>query len=63
MQKSRVILPPKCECADHACPAHPGVNCQDFSQHVVRRVDFAGEPRVRFCDPCFEDAMESGLFG
>lgn len=63
MKPSRPVLPPRCECADHACPHHVGRDCADFSQHKAHRVDMEDRTGVLFCDPCFEDAMESGLFG
>lgn len=52
-----------CECADHACSAHTGKDCTAQATQTLTRVDFAGTPRVAFCDACASDAMESGVFG
>lgn len=63
-----VPLPKRCECSDRACPAHMGQHCDSAYQITATRIDaerWAGDKaaRVRFCEACYEDAMESGLFG
>jgi hypothetical protein len=56
-----------CQCADHGCPVHPGMDCARVAtreQHLVtlRRVDMDDRSGTRFCPPCAEDALASGLF-
>lgn len=51
-----------CDCADKECPAHKGETaCRTVGRTKwYRRVDMDGG--VRFCGPCADDALESGLF-
>ena len=51
-----------CECVDKGCRVHEGQECESKAQTTLRRVDFAGQPRVRFCNDCADDACESGVF-
>lgn len=51
----------RCECADHACPHHPGRDCAEKQVHGLYRVDMDGA-RVWFCEPCTDDALNSGVF-
>jgi hypothetical protein len=51
-----------CECADPMCPAHPSLNsCAHPSTRRLFRVDMMNA-RIRFCDGCADDALESGVF-
>lgn len=53
---------PTCECADKGCSAHEGIShCINKSVVEVRRIDYDGA-KVRFCEDCWNDAIESGVF-
>ena len=59
-EESRLGL---CECADLGCSTHTGIsNCNAKMVDVFYRVDMFDETGVAFCEPCGEDALESGLF-
>lgn len=52
-----------CECVDSACPAHRGIaRCIKPANATLIRSDMAGNPIVRMCDACVEDALASGVF-
>lgn len=55
----------QCECWDSGCKAGhlSGDVCESRATTTLRRIDLAGNPKVRFCAVCAEDAWESGLFG
>ena len=51
-----------CECFDKGCPAHPAISrCEHRHTQTLRRVDMENA-RVRFCAPCADDALASGVF-
>jgi hypothetical protein len=53
----------QCECSDPGCPEHEGKSeCTKQAKHMVRRIDFEGQPKCYFCQGCYEDAIESGVF-
>jgi len=62
----------RCECADPLCPTcrgehagtHRAVGVQGHPDHTVtlRRIDWAGEPTITFCEACAADALDSGVF-
>ncbi len=62
--KPRPKLP--CQCADHGCPVHRGTDCPAMLTMAegqrLFRVDMDDFGGTRFCGPCAEDAMESGLY-
>jgi hypothetical protein len=52
-----------CDCCDSGCPAHKGKSeCTNQATVSLRRIDFAGQPIVWFCNGCAEDALDSGVF-
>ncbi len=53
----------RCECCDTNCPAHKGQKCgSDATYHTLYRADMYDPIGTLFCEPCTEDALESGLF-
>lgn len=50
-----------CECTDPGCEYCAGV-CGEPAEVTLTRIDFAGEPAVRFCALCARDALASGVF-
>lgn len=52
----------ECECSDPGCPVHLSDPCPKRATTTLRRIDFADEPRVQFCNECAADAMDSGVF-
>lgn len=54
----------RCECCDPKCPAckRSAGRCERDATVLTVRSDLAGEPEVRFCAECAEDAIESGIF-
>ena len=66
MTKHRHGQKPKnpCECADKGCPAHRGKSsCDRAARFRMRRVDMEDRTGVLFCEPCADDAADSGVFG
>lgn len=53
----------KCECTDHACPAHSGQDCSYPATDRLWRSDMVDLTGTAFCAACAADAFESGLFG
>ena len=52
-----------CECYDKGCPAHQGeAECPHRALVTLRRIDWADQPRVRVCEHCALDMVESGVF-
>lgn len=52
-----------CECADHACPHHPGRDCSNVGVcSTLYRRDMADDTGTVFCASCSEDAWDSGLY-
>lgn len=53
----------KCECVDRGCKVHAGEFCITTGKTVVLyRIDMVDILGTDFCEPCAEDALESGLF-
>lgn len=53
----------KCECADTGCRVHPGEKCDKVTRtRILYRIDMEDYTGTRFCIPCTDDAMESGVF-
>ena len=52
-----------CECADHECPHHKGSDCEAPATEHLHRIDMEDITGVLFCEACYEDALESGVFG
>lgn len=52
-----------CECTDHQCPHHPNKDCDLPATGHLYRVDMEDKTGVHFCESCYEDALESGVFG
>lgn len=57
--------PVLCECGDPGCPECQGQHrqAQVAAFLVAFRVDMDDSQGVAFCQPCWDDAGESGLFG
>lgn len=55
-----------CECADAGCraaPWHKGEEvCDRPGEMHLFRVDMGDTSSVVFCEPCGDDALDSGLF-
>ncbi len=52
-----------CECLDIGCPIHEGTSCRTIGHTwTLYRIDMEDVTGTRMCDPCSNDAMESGLF-
>ncbi len=52
-----------CECADPGCPVHNDTgDCQAMGHITLFRVDMEDITGTVFCEPCSDDAIESGLF-
>lgn len=53
----------RCECSDPRCPVHNGRSeCRRAATTTLYRSDTNDYSGVRYCDPCADDALESGLF-
>ena len=54
----------RCECSDPGCPEGHGSNpCERTAPWRLRRIDMDdGTTAFDFCNPCAEDALESGVF-
>jgi hypothetical protein len=54
----------RCGCCDPKCPSKHGEGreCGFRATVILYRIDMEDNDGTPFCDPCAEDAMESGLF-
>ena len=54
----------ECECADKKCPVHHSDRnqCGQPGIEVLHRIDCDDMCGVVFCEPCAQDAMDSGVF-
>lgn len=53
----------RCECTDPGCRVHKGSSgCGRQVFILLFRVDMKDETGTAMCEPCSEDATESGLF-
>lgn len=50
-----------CECADPACPVCRG-RCRTQAELLLFRIDMTDLTGTAMCDPCADDALDSGLF-
>jgi hypothetical protein len=54
-----------CECADPGCPAHLGLGkCAEptYARSRLYRIDMEDHTGTVFCEECYEDALDSGVF-
>ena len=54
-------LPLNCECSDPACPVCRG-KCREKAETILFRIDMQDRTGTAMCEPCADDAMDSGLF-
>lgn len=50
-----------CECSDPGCPECRG-KCPKKARICLVRIDMEDKTGTLFCNPCGQDALESGLF-
>jgi hypothetical protein len=53
--------PRLCEDCDPGCPVCHG-HCSSEATHHIFRTDIEDNTGVEFCDACYEDALEAGVF-
>lgn len=53
--------PLTCECSDPRCPACAG-RCRERADTILYRIDMRDITGTAMCEPCAEDALDSGLF-
>ncbi len=52
-----------CECNDTGCLIHKGTQCKITGRtQILYRIDMEDVTGTMMCNPCANDAMESGLF-
>ena len=53
----------QCECSDPGCPVHAGkTECTKRAKGRLYRIDMEDETGTYFCEACWSDAWDSGVF-